>query len=111
MTPETLEIIRGLIVYYLCIQVIYSVLIMIFGQMILNIYEAGYYENPRNLFEKVLTFIVNFFFGAGAFIAKKVKKYSWAKRKLLMLMANIILFIASVIIYYILKFILEAIFL
>jgi len=77
----------------------------------LNVYEAGVYENPKTVFQRTFTYVINAFFGIGPYLNKKFSKYSFLKRKFFMLIAIVIQIIASVIVYYVIKNLLRVIFL
>ncbi|MDR6999332.1 hypothetical protein [Neobacillus niacini] len=111
MTQEKLEIVKGLIIYYMGVQMIFSVLVLVLGRAITNQYELGYTENPTNIFQKIINFLMVAIFGLGPYLNKRFMKYSWIKRKLFMLVSIFVLFWVCVIIYYILKAFLDAIFL
>lgn len=111
MTLETMELIEGLLSYYLGIQVIFSILVFLLGRTMLDIYETGVYENPKTTFRRTLTFVTNAFIGIGPYLNKKFLKYSFLKRKFFMLISIVIQFFASVIVYYVIKNLLRAIFL
>jgi hypothetical protein len=107
MAPETLETIHGLLMYFLGIQVIYSFLILVFGNLIYDVYDVGIYHNPSNIFQKTFNFVVNFFFGLGPYIYRRLLKYPWILRKIYMLIATAIMLVISIILYYILKNVLD----
>ncbi len=111
MTLETMELIEGLLSYYLSIQVIFSILVFLLGSVVLDVYETGVYENPKTVFQRTLTFVTNAFIGIGPYLNKKFLKYSFLKRKFFMLIAIVVQFFASVIVYYVMKNLLRAIFL
>ncbi|MFP7299908.1 hypothetical protein [Neobacillus niacini] len=111
MTLETLELIEELLIYYLGVQVIFSILVFLLGSIMLDIYEAGVYEQPKNVFQKTFTFVINALFGIGPYLNKKFIKYPFFKRKFFMLISIVIQLFASVIVYYIVKALLRAIFL
>ena len=111
MTLETMELIEGLLSYYLGIQVIFSILVFLLGRIMLDIYETGVYENPKTIFQRTLTFVTNAFLGIGPYLNKKFLKYSFLKRKFFMLISIVVQFFASVIVYYVIKNLLRAIFL
>ncbi|MEH7181028.1 hypothetical protein [Neobacillus vireti] len=111
MNLETMELIQGLLSYYLSVQVIFSILVFLLGRIVLDVYEAGVYENPKTVFQKTFTYVINAFFGIGPYLNKKFSKYSFLKRKFYMLISIVVQFFASVIVYYVLKSLLRAIFL
>jgi hypothetical protein len=111
MTLETLERIEELLIYFLGVQVIFSILVFLLGRIMLDVYETGVYENPKTVFQRALTFVTNAFLGIGPYLNKKFSKYSFFKRKFFMLIAIVVHFFSSVIVYYIVKNLLRAIFL
>jgi hypothetical protein len=111
MTLETLERIEELLIYFLGVQVIFSILVFLLGRIMLDVYEAGVYENPKTVFQRMFTFVINAFFGIGPYLNKKFSKYSFFKKKFLLLIAIVVHLFASVIVYYLVKNILRAIFL
>lgn len=111
MTLETMELIQGLLSYYLSVQVIFSILVFLLGSIVLDVYESGVYENPKTIIQKTFTYLINAFFGIGPYLNKKFIKYSFLKRKFFMLIAIVVQFFASVIVYYVIKNLLRAIFL
>ncbi|MDQ0999689.1 hypothetical protein QFZ28_000089 [Neobacillus niacini] len=111
MTLETMKLIQGLISYYLCIQIMFSTLVFLLGRIVLDVYETGVYENPKTVFQRTLTFVTNAFLGIGPYLNKKFLKYSFLKRKFFMLISIVVQIIASIIVYYVLKNLLRAIFL
>ncbi|WHY91768.1 hypothetical protein QNK12_29945 [Neobacillus cucumis] len=111
MTPETVRVILDLVAYYFCVQMSFSALVLVMGRVILNPYEAWVYENPQNLFQRVITFCMVAVLGVGPYLNKKFMKFSWIVRKILLLISISILCVVCVIIYYVIKNILEMIFL
>jgi hypothetical protein len=111
MTLETVELIEELLIYFLGVQVIFSILVFLLGRIMLDVYETGVYENPKTVFQRTLTFVTNTFIGIGPYLNKKFLKYSFLKRKFFMLISIVVHFFASVIVYYIVKNLLRAIFL
>jgi hypothetical protein len=110
MTLETMKLTQGLLSYYLSIQVMFSILVFLLGRIVLDVFETGVYENPKTVFQRTLTFVTNTFFGVGPYLNKKFSKYSFLKRKFFMLIAIVIQIIASVIVYYMIKNLIRAIF-
>jgi hypothetical protein len=56
----------------------------------LNVYEAGVYENPKTVFQRTFTYVINAFFGIGPYLNKKFLKCSFLKRKFFMLIAIVV---------------------
>jgi hypothetical protein len=111
MTLETLERLEELLIYFLGVQVIFSILVFLLGRIMLDVFETGVYENPKTVFQRTLTFVTNAFLGIGPYLNKKFLKYSFIKRKFFMLISIVIQFFASIIVYYVIKYLLRAIFL
>ncbi|WP_186579679.1 hypothetical protein [Aquibacillus kalidii] len=111
MTYETIEIIRGLIVYYFGIQIGMSILIVLLGNIMVDHFKLGIFDKPYNPITRFLTYLTLFFFGWGLYLDEKLSKHNWFLKKLLMLVANFIAFWVCIIIYYIIKYFLHAIFL
>jgi hypothetical protein len=103
MTLETMELIEFFLSYYLSVQVMFSILVFLLGRIVLDVFETGVYENPKNVFQRTLTFVTNTFLGAGPYLNKKFLKYSFLKRKFFMLIAIVVQFFASVMVYYVIK--------
>ncbi|TDL61287.1 hypothetical protein E2R56_29505 [Rhodococcus qingshengii] len=103
MTLETLERSEELLIYFLGVQVIFSILVFLLGRIMLDVYEAGVYENPKTVFQRTFTFVINAFFGIGPYLNKKFLKYSFLKRKFFMLLSIVAQIFASVIVYNVVK--------
>ncbi|MFB3164896.1 hypothetical protein ABLO26_26410 [Neobacillus sp. 179-J 1A1 HS] len=109
MILEPIELIQFFLSYYLSIQVIFSILVFLLGRIVLDVFETGVYENPKTVFQRTLTFVTNTFLGVGPYLNKKFSKYSFLKRKFLMLISIVVQIFASVIVYYVIKNLLLAI--
>jgi hypothetical protein len=109
MILEPIELIQFFLSYYLSIQVIFSILVFLLGRIVLDVFETGVYENPKTVFQRTLTFVTNTFLGVGPYLNKKFSKYSFLKRKFLMLISIVVQIFASVIVYYVIKNLLRAI--
>lgn len=84
----------------LTVQVLYSLTIVLLGNIITDYYDLATYKNPKTLYQKTITFIINIFFGLGPFVYGKLLKYSWLLRKLYMLVATFLMAIISIPLYY-----------
>jgi hypothetical protein len=111
MTLETLERIEELLIYFLGVQVIFSILVFLLGRIMLDVYEAGVSENPKTVIQRTFTYVINAFFGLGPYLNKKFLKYSFFKRKFFMLISIVVQLFASIIVYYVIKNLLRAVFL
>jgi hypothetical protein len=110
MSAETVELIQGLIIYVLGLQLVFALLVVFTGSIVLDIFETGNYPNPQNAFEKIVKVVVNSLFGLGPYLYKKFSNFSWITRRLFMLIVIAILSFVWVILYYVIQNILELIF-
>ncbi|WP_242556306.1 hypothetical protein [Bacillus sp. HU-1818] len=92
------------------IQFAYGLSILLLGNIMMNYYEWGTFRDPSKLFQKVVNFGTGLFMGSGYFVYKRLYKYNWFLRKLYFLIFLVGGGILSIIIYYILSFILHTIF-
>jgi|GEM_PF-1595918 len=92
--------IQALLAIYFCAQIGYATLVLLMGFIITDYFQLIIWEKPTNIFTKTITFISYFLFGAGPYLDKKFRKYSFLKRKLYLLGCIIVMIIASVLIYY-----------
>jgi hypothetical protein len=106
-----MKLIEFFLSYYLSVQVMFSILVFLLGRIVLDVFETGVYENPKTVFQWTLTFVTNTFLGVGPYLNKKFLKYSFLKRKFFMLISIVVQIFASVMVYYVIKNLLRAIFL
>ncbi|WP_222599430.1 hypothetical protein [Aquibacillus kalidii] len=106
-----MEIVQGLVAYVLGIPIVMSMLIFLLGNLMVDHFKLGIFDKPYNPLTRVITYISLCFFGWGLYLDKKLSKYNWFLKKLLMLVANFIAFWVCIIIYYIIKYFLHVIFL
>ncbi|MBA4537896.1 hypothetical protein H1Z61_12335 [Bacillus aquiflavi] len=99
LSPDDVELILLFIAGWFVIQIVYSFLVLIGGRIITDYFEWAVYEAPPNLFWKCTNFFMYFFFGAGPYLNKKFMRYSWIKRKFLLFLSIIVMFVLSVILY------------
>lgn len=103
---ETVEVIEDFVIYVLGIQVIYSAIVLIFGQTAVDIYEQGVF-NSKHPILRAITILTTIIIGVGPILYKRMVRFPWWKQKLFMLLAVMALTIASFVIYEILSALLE----
>ncbi|MEB6548584.1 hypothetical protein MXL46_05610 [Heyndrickxia sporothermodurans] len=111
MNMEIIEAIRILITVLLSAQFTYGCTILLLGRVMTDYYEWGTFEHPNTIFQKVTNAFMIVTISSGYYINKKLMKYNWFTRKLLLLFALILQGIISIIVYYIVYGGLKAIFL
>ncbi|WP_010676853.1 hypothetical protein [Bacillus timonensis] len=110
-TKEIIDLVTLFLGAWLSLQVGISFLTILLGNVMVDHVETGIFRNTKNPFLKLFTFIVLFLFGLGPFIYNKLSKYSWLVRRLLLLVITVGLGIVFMIIYYMIKAALYALFL
>ncbi|MEH7235834.1 hypothetical protein [Bacillus sp. JJ1562] len=110
-TAEIIETITTILALWFSLQVGLSLLTILLGNVMVDYVELGIFRNTNNPLLKFFTFVTLFIFGLGPFIYTKLSKYSWIARKLLMLVITLGMGILFMIIYYIIKASLHALFL
>src|SRR5690606_748052 len=108
---EVIESVTLLFGAWLSLQVGISFLTIFLGNVMVEHVETGVFRNTKNPFLKFFIFIVLLLFGLGPFIYTKLNKFSWIVRNLLMVVITLGLGILFLIIYYIIKAALQAVFL
>ncbi|UFT99971.1 hypothetical protein KO561_03135 [Radiobacillus kanasensis] len=105
MSPEELLYwIQVMLFAVMSVQIVYTVLVLILGDIMIEHIELGIIRPANNIFTKTVTIITLSLFGLGYYLDGKSRKYSWIKRKLLLLLSIPILIVISVIIYQIIMF-------
>ncbi|MFT9596420.1 hypothetical protein [Mesobacillus sp.] len=87
------------IVMWFVVQISYSLLILVLGNVMMEYYEWGTYENAATAYQKTVNSIMGFLIGVGPYMYKKLLKHPWWKRKLYMLGFVLAMFIGSIIFY------------
>nr|WP_309098619.1 hypothetical protein [Fredinandcohnia onubensis] len=105
---DTITLVLGA---WLALQFTISLVTVLLGNVMVEYVELGIFRNTNNPFLKFFTFITLFVFGLGPFIFEKLSKFSWLVRRLLMLVITLVMGILFMIIYYIIKVSLQAVFL
>ncbi|MFS0821689.1 hypothetical protein [Bacillus sp. 1P02SD] len=108
---EIIDTITLVLAAWFALQFTISLVTLLLGSVMVDYVELGIFRNTNNPFLKFFTFVTLFIFGLGPFIYTKLSKYSWIVRKLLMLVITLGMGIVFMIIYYIIKALLHAIFL
>lgn len=80
-------------------QISFSFTVLVLGNVMMDFYEWGTYEQPVTTYQKTVNFIMAFLIGAGPFIYKKLLRYPWWKRKLYMTGSVIAMLIGSILFY------------
>ena len=96
---------------WLSLQVGISFLTIFLGNVLVEHVETGVFRNTKNPFLKLFTLIVLLLFGLGPFIYKKLSRFSWIVRRLLLFVITLFMGILFMLIYYIIKAALYAVFL
>lgn len=107
---EFLFYLDNAIVMWFIVQITYSFLLLLLGNVMMEYYEWGTYEKPSTYYQKIVNFIMGFLIGVGPYIYKKLLKHPWWKRKLYMLGSVLAMFIGSIIFYEVLMGIIRKIF-
>lgn len=106
-----IEIITTVIGAWFTAQFTFGLVTVLLGNVIVEHVETGVFRNTKNPLLKLFTYIVLFLFGLAPFIYKKLSKFSWLMRRLLMFVITLVVGILFMIIYYIIKAALYAVFL
>ncbi|MCA0970758.1 hypothetical protein LCM20_09170 [Halobacillus litoralis] len=95
------------VMYILSIQVLYGFSILLLGSVMTDYFEWGIFEPPETLFQRVTNIIMIGLIGSGFYINRRLMKYGWFKRKLLMFVALLMQTVASIVLYQIIVSALE----
>ncbi|WP_077619638.1 hypothetical protein [Bacillus sinesaloumensis] len=106
---ETIDLITLFFGAWLSLQVGISFITIFLGNVMVEHVETGVFRNTKNPFLRLFTIIVLLLLGLGPFIYKKLAKFSWIMRRILMLVITLGMGILSMIIYYIVKTVLHAV--
>jgi hypothetical protein len=101
-----LDIILGLIGLLLSAQFAFALTILLLGNMMLDYYEWGTYQKPANLMQKIVNGIMRLIIGIGPYFYKRILRYNWFLRKLIMLGFLLLMGILSILVYQIIKWVL-----
>lgn len=90
-------------------QFAYGCTIFILEKTMLGYYEVAIYDPPTTVFQKITNTFQKGMFGSGYYIYTKIGKYNWFVRKVLYLIALLVQGVLSIIIYYILAWLIDLI--
>lgn len=110
-TAEIIEVITTVIGAWFTLQFVVCLVTILLGNVMVDHVETGVFRNTKNPFLNLFTFIVLFLLGLGPFIYKKLVRFSWIVRRLLMLVITLVMGLLFMFIYYIIKVALHVIFL
>ncbi|MDR4889940.1 hypothetical protein RGU12_20810 [Fredinandcohnia sp. QZ13] len=110
-TELIIEIITTVIGAWFTLQFVVCLVTILLGNVMVEHVETGVFRNTQNLFLKLFTFIVLFLLGLGPYIYKRLERFSWLVRRLLMLVITLVMGLLFMLIYYIIKVALHAVFL
>lgn len=96
---ELLFYLDSAIVMWFVTQISFGFTVLVLGNVMMEYYEWGTYEQPLTTYQKTVNFIMAFLIGAGPFIYKKLLKYPWWKRKLCMTGSIIAMIVGSILFY------------
>ncbi|WP_077619637.1 hypothetical protein [Bacillus sinesaloumensis] len=105
---ETTTLLLGM---WLTLQFVSCLVVVILGNVMVEHVELGVFRDTNNPILKLFTFITLFLLGAGPYFYKKLTKFSWITKRLLMLLITVGVGFLSIIIYSIIKLVLHALFL
>ncbi|MGM0842279.1 MAG: hypothetical protein ACQEWE_16200 [Bacillota bacterium] len=104
------EIIKLIIIVILSTQFAYGCTIFILEKTMLGYYKVAIFDPPTTLFQKITNAFQKGMFGSGYYVYTKIGKYNWFVRKILYLIALLVQGVLSIIIYYILAWLIDLIF-
>ncbi|ALC90589.1 hypothetical protein AM500_12930 [Bacillus sp. FJAT-18017] len=102
------------IALWLAFQWTYALAVLLLGSTMVDYYDWGTWENPENALQKIITFIMAFFVGAGPYVYKLFrfkKKYNWLTWRLAFLGVLIGGGIAAALAYFAIEAVLNFLFL
>jgi hypothetical protein len=106
-TEEIVTWILEIISFWLAVQWGYALAVLVLGRVIVDYYFYGTWENPENVVQKIINFLMAFLFGFGPYFYKKFRKDSWLKRRLALLGVLIAGGIAAILAYLALEAVLK----
>ncbi|WNF22704.1 hypothetical protein [Mesobacillus jeotgali] len=105
---ETILFVEKAVVIWFIFQIGYSISVLLIGNTMIEYYEWGIFENPSTSYEKIINTLLMVTVGVGPFVYKKLNKYNWLIRKILMLAFLVLFVIIGVIIYQIVSIVLRS---
>ncbi|ALC90586.1 hypothetical protein AM500_12915 [Bacillus sp. FJAT-18017] len=82
---EFVSIFLDILILWWGVQWTYALTVLLLGSVMVDYYDWGTWEDPQNIVQKTLTFIMAFLIGVGPYFYKKFifeKKYNWYKWRL-----------------------------
>jgi hypothetical protein len=104
------EFIKLSIIVVLSTQFAYGCTILLLERTMLDYYDLAVYRPATTIFQKITNTFQKGMFGSGYYIYTKIGKYNWFVRKILYLLSLIVQGVLSIIIYYILAWLVDLIF-
>ncbi|MCM3616936.1 hypothetical protein M3936_04985 [Sutcliffiella horikoshii] len=92
-----LEIIKLIIYMLLGAQAAYFIVLFLIGSWAMEWYEWGTFENPDNLFKKIVNFFTISIFGLAYWVGRKVQNKNFLMRKVIILICGFLYFIVMII--------------
>ncbi|PLR92661.1 hypothetical protein [Bacillus sp. T33-2] len=80
-------------------QIVYGFTLLVFGESMMSWFAWGYYDRPESWTQKTQNIWMNLMIGSGYHIYKRLLKYSWAVRKVLLLIMLLLLSILFIIVF------------
>lgn len=94
------ETIHGIVMMGLLMQIIFSFFTFL-SNFVYKLYEDGIFQNPANPLQKISNLSTKLLFGLGPYIYRKLLNLSIFKRKSLMLLATVLMFVIYIPVYFI----------
>jgi hypothetical protein len=110
MIEEIIYVLKMLFAAYLTVQWTSIFLFFIGEWFMVDYYEYGTFENPKNTFDKVINFGMAFLMGSGYYWYRRFSKQKWIIRKMNMFIFLVLQGIISIITFYIVTVPLDLIF-
>ena len=96
---EIILFIEKTIVVWFLFQTGYAMAVFLVGRVMIEYYEWGRFEDPATPYEKTINTLLSVTAGVGPFVYKKLYKFNWFFRKILMVIFLFLFGIAGVIIF------------
>lgn len=110
-TEEIINFIEKAIVVWFIFQSGYAMAVFLTGRVMIEYYEWGIFEEPSTPYEKTINTLLTVTAGVGPYVYKKLYRFNWFFRKILMAIFLILFGIVGVIIYQVVSTVLRALFL
>ena len=98
------ELLNMIVAAIIGFQIAYAVTVLILWEIMLKYYEWGYFEEAKtHWYLKIPNALLNTFMGFGYWAGKRVIRYNWFRRRVLLMGYILIFIIASIIAYMLLS--------